>query len=212
MAMLKIIVGEKGTGKTKTLIDAVHAALDSQKGSIVFINKGTRHTYDLSSKIRLINTEDYAVENYDAFYGVICGVLSQRNMFVNAAKEMLKVDDAERAVELLDMCQECVPAENFPLDITYLGFSNEYMVLEMIETYFMAGADEKALELARRFEDELFVSTEFFLMNYDDLKREFDACYNCISYIAELADHFGYKDYGEEVRKRFNDLLGVEEE
>jgi hypothetical protein len=133
-------------------------------------------------------------------------------MFVNAAKEMLKVDDAERAIELLDMCQECVPAENFPLDITYLGFSNEYMVLEMIETYFMAGADEKALELARRFEDELFISTEFFLMNYDDLKREFDACYNCISYIAELADHFGYKDYGEEVRKRFNDLLGVEEE
>ena len=61
--MLKIIVGEKGTGKTKTLIDAVHAALDSQKGSIVFINKGTRHTYDLSSKIRLINTEEYAVEN-----------------------------------------------------------------------------------------------------------------------------------------------------
>ena len=153
---------------------------------------------------------DYFVD-YQNFY-TFCGVLSQRNMFVNAAKEMLKVDDAERAVELLDMCQECVPAENFPLDITYLGFSNEYMVLEMIETYFMAGADEKALELARRFEDELFVSTEFFLMNYDDLKREFDACYNCISYIAELADHFGYKDYGEEVRKRFNDLLGVEEE
>jgi hypothetical protein len=153
---------------------------------------------------------DYFVD-YQNFY-TFCGVLSQRNMFVNAAKEMLKVDDAERAVELLDMCQECVPAENFPLDITYLGFSNEYMVLEMIETYFMAGADEKALELARRFEDELFISTEFFLMNYDDLKREFDACYNCISYIAELADHFGYKDYGEEVRKRFNDLLGVEEE
>jgi hypothetical protein len=86
------------------------------------------------------------------------------------------------------------------------------MVLEMIETYFLAGADGKALELAKKFEDELFVSTEFFLMNYDDTKREFDACYNCISYIAELADHFGHVDYGNEVRNRFNDLLGVEEE
>ena len=110
------------------------------------------------------------------------------------------------------MCQECVPAENFPLDITYLGFSNEFMVIEMIETYFRAGADEKALDLAKRFIEELFVSTEFFLMNYEETEREFDACYNCISYVSELADHFGYKEYGNELRTRFNTMLGVEEE
>ena len=157
-----------------------------------------------------LKRKDYFVD-YQNFY-TFCGVLSQRNLFVNVAKELLKIGDRERAVEILDMCQECVPVENYPLDITYLGFSNEYMVLEMIENYFMAGADEKALDLAKRFVEELFVSTEFFLMNYDDAKREFDACYNCISYVAELADHFGYKDYGAEIRKRFNDLLGVEEE
>jgi hypothetical protein len=93
-----------------------------------------------------------------------------------------------------------------------MGFSNEYMVIDMIETYYMAGAKDKALELSKKFSDEIFKSLEFFLEYYDVAKREFDACYNCISYIAELADHFGYKDYGEEVRKRFNDLLGVEEE
>ena len=49
-------------------------------------------------------------------------------------------------------------------------------------------------------------------MNDDDTKREFDAFYNCISYAAELADHFGDKEYAEEIRTRFNDLLGVEEE
>ena len=157
-----------------------------------------------------LKRKDYFVD-YQNFY-TFCGVLSQRNVFVNAAKEMLKIEDTERAIELLDMCQECVPAENYPLDITYLGFSNEYMVIDMIETYFKAGADEKALDLSKRFVDELFVSTEFFLMNYDDTKREFDSCYNCISYIAELVDHFGYKEYGDELRKRFNDLLGVEEE
>ena len=152
---------------------------------------------------------DYFVD-YQNFY-TFCGVLSQRNVFVNVAKEMLKINDYERAIEMLDMCQECVPAEVYPLDITYLGFSNEFMVIEMIETYFRAGADEKALDLSKRFVEELFVSTEFFLMNYEETKREFEACYNCISYVSEVVDHFGYNEYGTELRNRFNDLLGVEE-
>ena len=84
-----------------------------------------------------LKRKDYFVD-YQNLY-TFCGVLSQRNVFVNAAKEMLKIGDRERAVELLDMCQECVQEENFPLDMTYLGFSNEYMVIDMIETYYLAG-------------------------------------------------------------------------
>ena len=169
---------------------------------------------DLYHKIRNVYTwdalkrTDYFVD-YQNFY-TFCGVLSQRNLFVNAAKEMLKIGDKERAVELLDMCQECVPEENFPLDITYLGFSNEYMVLDMIETYYQAGANEKALALAQRFSEDIFVSVEFFLQYYDLAKREFDACYNCISYMAELADHFGDKTFAKEIRDRFNALLDAE--
>ena len=152
---------------------------------------------------------DYFVD-YQNYY-TFCGVLSQRNLFVNVAKEMLKIGDTARAVEMLDMCQECVPAENYPLDLTYLGFSNEYMVIDMIETYYDAGASDKALDLAKRFTDELFVSTEFFLMNYDFAKREFESCYNCISYIADVTDHFGDKDFANEIRDRFNSMLEVEE-
>ena len=154
-----------------------------------------------------LKRKDYFVD-YQNFY-TFCGVLSQRNMFVNAAKEMLKIGDKERAVELLDMCQECVPEENYPLDITYMGFSNEYMVLDMIETYYQAGADDKAHDLAKRFSEQLFVSVGFFLEYYDLAKREFDACYNCISYLAELADHFGHKEYGLELRERFNSMLDI---
>ena len=152
---------------------------------------------------------DYFVD-YQNYY-TFCGVLSQRGIFVNVAKEMLKIGDTARAVEMLDMCQECVPAENYPLDLTYLGFSNEYMVIDMIETYYNAGADEKALDLAKRFIEEIFVSTEFFLMNYDFAKREFESCYNCISYVAELADHYGDVAYAAEIRDRFNSMLEVEE-
>ena len=152
---------------------------------------------------------DYFVD-YQHHY-TFCGVLSQRNLFVNAAKEMLKIGDSERAVELLDMCQEYVPEENFPLDMTYLGFSNEYMVIDMIETYYDAGAGDKALDLAERFTDDLFVSTEFFLDYYDYAKKEFESCYNCISYIADLTDHFGNPDFAEKIRNRFNALLDIEE-
>lgn len=168
---------------------------------------------DLYNKVKNVFTwdalkrTDYFVD-YQNFY-TFCGVLSQRNLFVNAAKEMLKIGDKKRAVELLDMCQECVPEENYPLDITYLGFSNEYMVLDMIETYYTADANDKALDLAKRFCDQIFVSAEFFLDYYDYAKREFDACYNCISYMAELADHFGDEDFANELRRRFNSMLDL---
>ena len=152
---------------------------------------------------------DYFVD-YQNYY-TFCGVLSQRQIFVNVAKEMLKIGDSARAVEMLDMCQEAVPAENYPLDMTYLGFSNEYMVIDMIETYYNAGADNKALDLSRRLADELFVSTEFFLEYYDLTKREFENCYQCLSYIADLAEHYDQKEFAAEVRDRFNALLDIEE-
>ena len=108
------------------------------------------------------------------------------------------------------MCQECVPEENFPLDITYLGFSNEYMVIDMIDTYYNAGAPEKALALAERFVDELLYSSEFFLQFYDYARREFEACYNCLSYVADLTDIYGDTEFAKSVRDRFNALLGEE--
>ena len=170
---------------------------------------------DLYNKMKNVFTwdalkrTDYFVD-YQNFY-TFCGVLSQRQIFVNVAKEMLKIGDSARAVEMLDMCQEAVPAENYPLDMTYLGFSNEYMVIDMIETYYNAGADDKALDLSRRLADELFVSTEFFLEYYDLTKREFENCYQCLSYVADLAEHYDQKEFAAEVRDRFNALLDIEE-
>ena len=169
---------------------------------------------DLYNKMKNVYTwdalkrTDYFVD-YQNFY-TFCGVLSQRQLFVNVAKEMLKINDKERAVEMLDMCQECVPEVNFPLDITYLGFINEYMVVDMIETYYDAGAPEKALELAERFSDQLFDSLYFFLQYYDFAKREFESCYNNLQYMADLADHHGHKDFAKKINDRFESLMAEE--
>lgn len=120
--MLKIIVGEKGAGKTKTLLDMVHASLDSQKGDVVFINKGTRHTYDLSHEIRLIDTEDCAIENYDAFYGLICGVLSQNfdisDIFVDSITKIVGSNDVPKLSFMLDKAANVCEKANANLTIT----------------------------------------------------------------------------------------------
>ncbi len=151
---------------------------------------------------------DYFVD-YQNFY-TFCGVLSQRLLFVNVAKEMLKIGDNERAVEMLDMCQECVPDKNFPLDQVYLGFSNEYMVVDMIDTYYLTGENEKALDLARRFTDELLISANFFLEFYDFAEKDFETCYQCISYIADLTYDKGDKEFSAELREKFNNMLNLE--
>ena len=170
---------------------------------------------DLYNKMKNVYTwdalkrTDYFVD-YQNFY-TFCGVLSQRQLFVNVAKEMLKINDKERAVEMLDMCQECVPEVNFPLDITYLGFINEYMVVDMIETYYDAGAPEKALELAERFSDQLFDSLYFFLQYYDFAKREFESCYNNLQYLADLTEHHGDKEFADGINSRFEALMETEE-
>ena len=166
---------------------------------------------DLYNKMKNVFTWDALKRtdwfvDYQNFY-TFCGVLSQRQVFLNVAKELLEAGDAERAVEMLDMCQECVPVENFPLDMTYLGFSNEMMVVDMIETYYNAGAADKALDLARRFIDELFISMDFFLDYYDLAKREFEACYSCISYLEGLSQHYGDEEFSVEIRDRINAML-----
>ena len=148
---------------------------------------------------------DYFVD-YQNYY-TFCGVLSQRNIFVNAAKEMLKIGDAARAEELLDMCQECVPEKDYPLDLTYLGFSNEFMVVDMIETYYNAGAPEKAAALASRLTDELFKSTFFFLEFYDYARTEFENCYKILQYVSDLSEHHGNVELATSIRDRFNKMV-----
>ena len=168
---------------------------------------------DLYNKMKNVYTWDALKRtdwfvDYHNFY-TFCGVLSQRQLFVNVAKKMLDAGDAARAVEMLDMCQECVPVENFPLDMIYLGLTNEMFVVDMIETYYKAGAPEKALDLSRRFIDELFVSMDFFIEYYDLAKREFETCYSCISYLEGLAEHFGQEDFSKEIRERIDSLLAI---
>ena len=75
--MVRIICGEKGKGKTKHLLDKVNEHVKSAQGTIVYLDKSTKHMYELSNKIRLVNVKEYPLFSANAFIGFVCGILSQ---------------------------------------------------------------------------------------------------------------------------------------
>jgi ABC-type phosphate/phosphonate transport system ATPase subunit len=75
--MVQLIVGKKGKGKTKQLLDKVNTEIKDAQGNVVYLDKSTKHMYELNNKIRLINVADYLITNSDEFLGFICGIVSQ---------------------------------------------------------------------------------------------------------------------------------------
>ena len=75
--MVQLIVGKKGKGKTKHLLDKVNSEVQNVSGNIVYLDKSTKHMYELNNKIRLIDVSSYMISNSDEFVGFICGIISQ---------------------------------------------------------------------------------------------------------------------------------------
>ncbi len=75
--MIQILIGEKGEGKTKRLIDMSNEAGKLSDGHIVFIDDDNRHMYDLHYNIRFVDTTGFKMEDQRIFFGFICGILSQ---------------------------------------------------------------------------------------------------------------------------------------
>ena len=75
--MVQLIVGKKGKGKTKQLWDKVNSEVKDISGSIVYLDKSTKHMYELNNKVRLIDVSRYMIENADEFLGFVCGIISQ---------------------------------------------------------------------------------------------------------------------------------------
>ena len=72
--MITLILGKKGSGKTKRLMDMCNAAMATSNGSVVFIEKDNTMTYNISHKVRLAAAEEYAVCGFDSLYGFVAGM------------------------------------------------------------------------------------------------------------------------------------------
>ena len=96
--MLKLIIGVKGTGKTKNLINLVNTAVENSQGNVVCIEKGTKLRYDVKYKARLIDVNEYFVADAQSLYGFIAGILASNHdvtdLFVDSALKICENDVA----------------------------------------------------------------------------------------------------------------------
>lgn len=97
--MISIIMGKKGTGKTKYLVDHVNTAVKDEQGTLVFISKDNRLMYDLKSSVRYIITEEFSIDNYDMFYGFVSGIIANNfdtsNVFIDSIWKIVAEGEEE---------------------------------------------------------------------------------------------------------------------
>ncbi len=124
--MIKLIIGNKGSGKTKRLINLINEAVDNSNGTVVCIEKSPLLTYEVTHKARLIETERFGVEGCDAFYGMVCGIVAQDHditeIFVDATFKIVGRDYDAFAVLINKLSK--VSAEN-DVDIVFTVSEDE---------------------------------------------------------------------------------------
>ena len=98
--MVELLIGKKGTGKTKALIEKVNNALTVAKGNVVFISNDTnRYIFDVKSKARMADTSEFEIKSYDEFLGFISGIISRdfdiTNIFVDGIFKIVGSDNLD---------------------------------------------------------------------------------------------------------------------
>ncbi|MBE5871577.1 MAG: twitching motility protein PilT [Lachnospiraceae bacterium] len=117
--MVQLILGNKGKGKTKHLLDKVNAHIKEASGNIVYLDKSTKHMYELNNKVRLIDTSEYLISNYDQFLGFLCGIISQDHdleaMYLDSFLDIacLAPTDTAAVIEKIETI-----SDNFKVDFT----------------------------------------------------------------------------------------------
>ncbi len=118
--MIQLIVGTKGSGKTKTLVDMINAGTRTTSGNVVVIEKGMQLTYDIDYKARLVDMDEYHVAGADMFYGFVAGVLAGNyditELYIDGVLKVLD-HDLETLGKVLDQLS-AIAGENLKLVVT----------------------------------------------------------------------------------------------
>lgn len=104
--MIQLIVGAKGKGKTKHLLEKVNNAVKTVDGNIVYLDKNSKHMYELKNRIRLINTSEFPFTSTDEFMGFLCGIVSQdhdlQEVYLDSFMDVAFIKDKSAIEGVLD--------------------------------------------------------------------------------------------------------------
>ncbi len=125
--MLKLIIGVKGTGKTKALIELVNQASEKTDGTVVCIERGTGLRYDVKYSVRLVDTDEYAIRDAESLYGFVAGILASNHdvtdLFIDSAlkignndmegfeKLIVKIDELSQKLGVNVVITSSIPTE-----------------------------------------------------------------------------------------------------
>lgn len=132
--MIKLIVGIKGTGKTKQLIDLANSAIESTKGSVICVEKGNKLIHEIKYQGRLVDVDEYSVVDAHMLYGFVCGMIASNSditdLFIDSALKICADDISEfvKFVKHVDTLSEksgvnivitaSIPVEQLPAELT----------------------------------------------------------------------------------------------
>ena len=134
--MIKLFIGAKGSGKTKTLIDLVNNAASNSKGSVVCIGRDKRFVYDLKPEVRLVEISHFKILDLDMMLGFLCGVISQNfdisHIFIDSILKIApgKIEELDAFFEELDAI-----SEKFEVDFTITLSEDQSKATSKIKSY-----------------------------------------------------------------------------
>ena len=119
--MIQVIMGLKGSGKTKKLIDAINEAVKTASGDVVCIEYGSQLTYDVNYRVRLVNSKEYGINNLDKLKGLLSGLHAGNfditNVYIDNLYKTIGADRATGEAFIL-WCAEFAQVNNMNITIT----------------------------------------------------------------------------------------------
>ena len=136
--MIRVIMGKKGSGKTKQVIDMINNAVQTENGNVVCIEKGEKLTFDIRYQVRLVEANDYDIADYAALKGFVCGLYAGNyditHIFIDSLTKIIGSEvnfETEKFLEWLD----AFSAKN-GIKFTITISDEESLMSEGIKKYF----------------------------------------------------------------------------
>lgn len=136
--MVKVIMGLKGSGKTKQLVDLINTAAGTEHGNVVAIERSPKMTFDVHYKIRLVDSESYAVSSYEAMKGFISGLYAGNyditHIFIDSLTKIIPGECDHQTEDFLDWLEGF--SEKNGIKFTVTISADAALATEGIKKYF----------------------------------------------------------------------------